>query len=137
MRVSKSLDSVAQAPSVVFSALVMTAHDAFSVVGVSVSPSGWMSAASTLLLSTAFANRLAWIGLTLRFPAPATLFEPMCLHGVKRHLEMDAGGYHVGKRQETALPAICAGDTEGRTGQASVMSVPSSSSPTAPSAPPC
>lgn len=51
---------------------------------------------------------------------------------------MAAGGYHVGKRQAIAVPAICAGDREGkRAGQPLAMPVPWSSSPTTPSASPC
>lgn len=56
------------------------------MVGVSLSPSCWMSTASTLLLRSAFANRFAWIGLTLHFPKPALLFVPMYFHGVEAEL---------------------------------------------------
>lgn len=121
-----------------FSALIMTGRDAFSAEGVSASPSRCMRVASTSLPLSTFANRFAWIGLALCFSVPASVFEPMCFHGGRQRSEMAAGGHHVGEGQVIALPASCAGDREGRrAGQPSVMPVPSSPSPTAPSAPPC
>lgn len=58
----------------------MTDCDAFSVLGVSMSLSYWMSTASTLLLLSTFASRFAWLELTLCFSTPATVLEPMCTH---------------------------------------------------------
>lgn len=110
---------MAQTPSVLFCALLMTDHDAFSMVGVSVSPSCWMSTASMSLLLSAFANRFAWIGLTLCFSSQARHLSQCAFTTWRQCFGMVAGGYHVGKRQVIALLTVCAGDRE-EGGQASL-----------------
>lgn len=49
-------------------------------------PLCWISTASMLLLCSAFANRFAWIGLTLCFSKPALVLVPMCSHSVEAEL---------------------------------------------------
>lgn len=58
-----------------FLLLIMTDRDAFSMMGVSVSPFCWMSIASMLLLLSTFADKIAWIRLTLCFSMPIFVFE--------------------------------------------------------------
>lgn len=58
-----------------FLLLIMTDCDAFSMVGVSMSPLCWMSIASMLLLLSTFADKFAWIQLTLCFSTPVFVFK--------------------------------------------------------------